>query len=77
PALARLVTEEAAAATARSGRFTLGLSGGSLIELLSRDLPPAAAAVGAAPSSWLLALCDERLVPAEHPQSTGGVYAVS
>ncbi|XP_061871527.1 6-phosphogluconolactonase [Colius striatus] len=73
PALARLVAEEAAAATAGGGRFTLGLSGGSLVQILARDLPAAAAA--AAPSRWLLALCDERLVPAEHPESSGGAYA--
>ncbi|NXL53674.1 6PGL phosphogluconolactonase, partial [Podilymbus podiceps] len=74
PALARLVAERAAAAAGGGGRFTLGLSGGSLVGLLARDLPPAAPP---APARWLLAFCDERLVPSEHPESTAGAYAVS
>ncbi|NXQ51370.1 6PGL phosphogluconolactonase, partial [Catharus fuscescens] len=76
-ALARLVAEAAAEAVASSGRFTLGLSGGSLVAMLARDLPPAlSAAPGADPSRWLVAFCDERLVPPEHPESTGGAYRV-
>ncbi|NXE44442.1 6PGL phosphogluconolactonase, partial [Ptilorrhoa leucosticta] len=58
-------------------RFTLGLSGGSMVELLARELPAALkAAPGAEPSRWLVAFCDERLVPAEHPESTYGAYRV-
>ncbi|NXN24659.1 6PGL phosphogluconolactonase, partial [Nycticryphes semicollaris] len=76
PALAQLVAEQATAATANGGRFSLGLSGGSLVGILSRDLPPAAAGT-AAPSRWLVAFCDERLVPPEHPESTFGAYKVS
>ncbi|NXB50891.1 6PGL phosphogluconolactonase, partial [Leucopsar rothschildi] len=76
-ALARLVTEAAAEAVARSGRFTLGLSGGSLVTLLARELPAALrAAPGAQPERWLVAFCDERLVPPEHPDSTVGAYRV-
>ncbi|NWW04093.1 6PGL phosphogluconolactonase, partial [Oreocharis arfaki] len=76
-AVARFVAEEAAAAVASSGRFTLGLSGGSLVELLARELPPALSAEpGADPSRWLVAFCDERLVPPEHPDSTFGAYRV-
>ncbi|NXM51569.1 6PGL phosphogluconolactonase, partial [Gymnorhina tibicen] len=76
-ALARLVVEAAAEAAARGVRFSLGLSGGSLVELLSRELPPAlSAAPGADPSRWLVAFCDERLVPPEHPESTYGAYRV-
>ncbi|NXY39762.1 6PGL phosphogluconolactonase, partial [Pomatorhinus ruficollis] len=76
-ALARLVTEAAAEAVASGGRFTLGLSGGSLVAMLARDLPPAlSAAPGADPSRWLVALCDERLVPLEDPESTEGAYRV-
>ncbi|NXL26671.1 6PGL phosphogluconolactonase, partial [Setophaga kirtlandii] len=56
----------------------LGLSGGSLVSLLARELPPALSAVaGSEPSRWLVAFCDERLVPPEHPESTGGAYRVS
>ncbi|XP_053824223.1 6-phosphogluconolactonase isoform X2 [Vidua chalybeata] len=74
-ALARSVVEAAAEAVASGGRFTLGLSGGSLVPLLARELPPAlSAAPGADPSRWLVAFCDERLVPPEHPESTGGAY---
>ncbi|NXQ54604.1 6PGL phosphogluconolactonase, partial [Anthoscopus minutus] len=76
-ALARLVVEAAAEAVASGGRFALGLSGGSLVPLLARELPPALSAVpGADPSRWLVAFCDERLVPLEHPESTGGAYRV-
>ncbi|NWU73803.1 6PGL phosphogluconolactonase, partial [Pterocles burchelli] len=71
PALARLLTERAAAA---GGGFSLGLSGGSLVGILARDLPPAASS--AEPGRWLLAFCDERLVPPEHPESTAGAYGV-
>lgn len=75
PALAQLVAEQAAAA---GGRFSLGLSGGSLVGLLAQHLPPAVAATGpAAPARWLVALCDERLVPPQHPDSTAGAYEVS
>ncbi|KAF1545898.1 6-phosphogluconolactonase, partial [Eudyptes schlegeli] len=76
PALAQLVAERAAGA---GGRFSLGLSGGSLVGILSRDLPLAAAAAAgpAAPARWLVAFCDERLVPPEHPESTAGAYEVS
>ncbi|KAM3656314.1 6-phosphogluconolactonase isoform 1-T2 [Ammospiza maritima maritima] len=74
-ALARSVAEAAAEAVASGGRFTLGLSGGSLVQLLARELPPALSAVaGSEPSRWLVAFCDERLVPPEHPESTGGAY---
>ncbi|XP_005533489.1 PREDICTED: 6-phosphogluconolactonase [Pseudopodoces humilis] len=74
-ALARAVTEAAAEAVASGGRFTLGLSGGSLVPLLARELPGAlSAAPGADPSRWLVAFCDERLVPPEHPESTAGAY---
>ncbi|XP_074386370.1 6-phosphogluconolactonase isoform X4 [Zonotrichia albicollis] len=74
-ALARSVAEAAAEAVASGGRFTLGLSGGSLVQLLARELPPALSAVaGSEPSRWLVAFCDERLVPLEHPESTGGAY---
>ncbi|NXK00068.1 6PGL phosphogluconolactonase, partial [Corythaixoides concolor] len=74
PALAELVTERAAGA---GGRFSLGLSGGSLVGILARDLPPAVASAAAAPDRWLVAFCDERLVPPEHPESTLGAYKVS
>ncbi|NXA84909.1 6PGL phosphogluconolactonase, partial [Thryothorus ludovicianus] len=68
----------AAEAVASGGRFSLGLSGGSLVAMLARELPAALRAQPAAdPSRWLVAFCDERLVPLEHPESTGGAYRVS
>ncbi|XP_067170749.1 6-phosphogluconolactonase isoform X2 [Apteryx mantelli] len=67
--LAQLVAQRAAEA---GGRFSLGLSGGSLVRILSQELP--AAAGPAAPARWLLAFCDERLVPPGHPESTFGAY---
>ncbi|NXO46751.1 6PGL phosphogluconolactonase, partial [Locustella ochotensis] len=76
-ALARSVMEAAAEAEASGRRFTLGLSGGSLVALLARALPPALRAEpGLDPARWLVAFCDERLVPLEHPDSTEGAYRV-
>ncbi|NWJ10754.1 6PGL phosphogluconolactonase, partial [Crypturellus undulatus] len=74
-ALAQLVAQRAAAVAA-GARFSLGLSGGSLVRILSQELP-AAATGPAAPARWLVAFCDERLVPPEHPESTFGAYKVS
>ncbi|NWH67519.1 6PGL phosphogluconolactonase, partial [Geococcyx californianus] len=71
-ALAALVAERAASAGPEG--FSLALSGGSLVEILARSLP--AAVAGTDTSRWLLALCDERLVPPGHPESTGGAYRV-
>ncbi|NXY26779.1 6PGL phosphogluconolactonase, partial [Atrichornis clamosus] len=77
-ALAQIVTEVAATALEERGRFSVGLSGGSLVELLARELPAALSAAPAAdPARWLVAFCDERLVPPEHPESTFGAYRVS
>ncbi|XP_051685959.1 6-phosphogluconolactonase [Oryctolagus cuniculus] len=74
--LAQLVAQQAASCLAGAGaRFALGLSGGSLVSMLARDLPAAAAAAG--PDSlarWTLGFCDERLVPFEHAESTYGLY---
>ncbi|XP_067416777.1 6-phosphogluconolactonase [Emydura macquarii macquarii] len=77
--LAQLVATVAQRATQRAaesgGRFSLGLSGGSLVRILSQELPAAAAVSGpAAPARWVLAFCDERLVPVEDPESTYGAY---
>uniref|UniRef100_A0A8C8SBL8 6-phosphogluconolactonase n=1 Tax=Pelusios castaneus TaxID=367368 RepID=A0A8C8SBL8_9SAUR len=70
--LAQLVAAAAQRAAEGGARFSLGLSGGSLVRILAQELP--AAAGPAAPARWVLAFCDERLVPAEHPDSTFGAY---
>ncbi|XP_028640631.1 6-phosphogluconolactonase [Grammomys surdaster] len=74
--LAQLVAQRAASCLeGNRGRFALGLSGGSLVSMLARDLPAAAAPAGPASfARWTLGFCDERLVPFEHAESTYGLY---
>ncbi|XP_042527150.1 6-phosphogluconolactonase [Dipodomys spectabilis] len=74
--LAQLVAQRAESCLdGARARFALGLSGGSLVSMLARDLPAAAAAAGPARlARWTLGFCDERLVPFEHPESTFGLY---
>ncbi|XP_020754462.1 6-phosphogluconolactonase isoform X2 [Odocoileus virginianus] len=74
--LAQLVVQQAASCLADAGaRFMLGLSGGSLVSMLARELPAAAAPAGPASlARWTLGFCDERLVPFEHAESTYGLY---
>lgn len=74
PALAQLVTSRAATAIRSRGRFSLGLSGGSLVSMLSREL---LALPDLDCSRWLVGFCDERLVPPDDPESTYGLYQVS
>uniref|UniRef100_A0A8C5PKP3 6-phosphogluconolactonase n=1 Tax=Leptobrachium leishanense TaxID=445787 RepID=A0A8C5PKP3_9ANUR len=54
-----------------SNGFKLGLSGGSLVQLLSRELPKTP---GLCTQDWKVALCDERLLPFTDPESTYGEY---
>lgn len=77
--LAQLVAQRAASCLeGNRGRFALGLSGGSLVSMLARDLPAAATPAGPASfARWTLGFCDERLVPFEHAESTYGLYRVS
>ncbi|KAG1931381.1 6-phosphogluconolactonase [Pimephales promelas] len=72
PTLAQLVSSRAEKALS-SGRssFSLGLSGGSLVSMLSKDLP---AVENLDCSRWLIGFCDERLVPFSDPESTYGLY---
>ncbi|XP_004071418.1 6-phosphogluconolactonase [Oryzias latipes] len=71
PVLASLVASRAEKAISSRGRFTLGLSGGSLVNILSKELP-------ALPeldcSKWVVGFCDERLVSFDDPESTYGLY---
>lgn len=76
--LAQLVAQRAACCLAGArARFALGLSGGSLVSMLARELPAAIAPAGLASlTHWTLGFCDERLVPFEHAESTYGLYRV-
>ncbi|KAM3864363.1 6-phosphogluconolactonase [Diretmus argenteus] len=71
PVLARLVTSRAEKAISSRGRFTLGLSGGSLVSMLSKEL---LALPALDCSKWVVGFCDERLVPFDDPESTFGLY---
>ena len=73
PVLADLVSSRAGKAIASRGRFTLGLSGGSLVSMLSKELP---ALPDLDCSKWVVGFCDERLVPSDDPESTYGLYKV-
>lgn len=72
PALAQLVASRAEKAL-RGGAdsFSLGLSGGSLVNILSKELP---AVPNLDCSRWLVGFCDERLVPFDDAESTYGLY---
>lgn len=75
PSLAQLVSSRAEKAlSAGRSSFSLGLSGGSLISMLSKDLP---AVENLDCSRWLIGFCDERLVPFTDPESTYGLYKVT
>ncbi|KAM4598562.1 6-phosphogluconolactonase isoform 1-T3 [Polymixia lowei] len=71
PVLAQLVTSRAEKAISSHGRFTLGLSGGSLVSMLSKEL---LALPALDCSKWVVGFCDERLVPYDDPESTYGLY---
>ena len=73
PVLANLVTSRAEKAILSHGRFSLGLSGGSLVSMLSKEL---LALPDLDCSKWLVGFCDERLVPFDDPESTYGLYKV-
>lgn len=76
--LAQLVAQRAACClSGPRARFALGLSGGSLVSMLARELPAAVAPAGPASfKGWTLGFCDERLVSFEHAESTYGLYRV-
>lgn len=73
PVLALLVTSRAEKAITSHGRFTIGLSGGSLVSMLSKEL---LALPNLDCSKWVVGFCDERLVPFDDPESTYGLYKV-
>lgn len=71
-ALAQLVAQREAQSGPGGGRFSLGVSGGSLVRILAQELPAAAVS----PARWLLAFVDERRVPLDDPESNYGAYKV-
>ncbi|KAG5279232.1 hypothetical protein AALO_G00075520 [Alosa alosa] len=72
PVLAQLVCDRAQKAlSAGRGQFSLGLSGGSLVSMLSKELP---AQPGLDCSKWVVGFCDERVVPFDDAESTYGLY---
>lgn len=75
PALARLIASRAEKTLGSgAGVFSLGLSGGSLVSILSKELP---VLQNLDCSRWLLGFCDERLVSFDDPESTYGLYKVN
>ncbi|XP_016120825.1 6-phosphogluconolactonase-like [Sinocyclocheilus grahami] len=72
--LAQLVSSRAEKALRTGASFSLGLSGGSLVSILSKELP---AVPNLDCSRWLIGFCDERLVPFSDPESTYGLYKVT
>ena len=74
PVLAQLVCDRAQKAlSAGRSQFSVGLSGGSLVSMLSKELPTLP---GLDCSKWVVGFCDERVVPFDDPESTYGLYKV-
>ncbi|XP_016951654.1 probable 6-phosphogluconolactonase [Drosophila biarmipes] len=57
-------------ALARQAKFSVGLSGGSLIQLLTKALKSGALKT----ENWVFYFCDERYVPLDDSDSTYGAY---
>lgn len=68
--LCRLIEQQAREAIEQHGTFHLGLSGGSLAKFLCQGLP----GITTDWTKWILFFCDERMVPADCPDSTWGLY---
>ena len=70
--LEKLVLQSADESVSARGIFTIGLSGGSLIKVLSEVLKSRSADVKW--EQWRVFFCDERHVPFDSDQSTYGEY---
>ncbi|XP_037966841.2 6-phosphogluconolactonase [Plutella xylostella] len=57
-------------AISKRGKFFIGLSGGSVVKFLCEGLPT----LNTDWSKWVLAFCDERVVPEDSEDSTFGTY---
>ena len=69
--LGDFIIEKAKAAILNNGQFTLGVSGGSIINILSDQLVGNNSVEWA---KWKIFFCDERYVPESDPESTYGQY---
>ncbi|XP_017045761.1 probable 6-phosphogluconolactonase [Drosophila ficusphila] len=68
--LADLLVRSSEAALKRQDKFNVGLSGGSLIQLLTKALKWG----GLKTEKWVFYFCDERYVPLDDGDSTYGAY---
>ncbi|XP_062141334.1 probable 6-phosphogluconolactonase [Drosophila sulfurigaster albostrigata] len=68
--LSQVIKVYADTAFHRNGTFRLGVSGGSLVQLLTRAL----VALQLDTSTWKFFFCDERYVPHDHNDSTFNAY---
>ncbi|XP_016923250.2 probable 6-phosphogluconolactonase [Drosophila suzukii] len=68
--LANLLKRCSQEALARQDKFSVGLSGGSLIQLLTKALKSGALKT----EKWMFYFCDERYVPLDDSDSTYGAY---
>ncbi|XP_017085582.1 probable 6-phosphogluconolactonase [Drosophila eugracilis] len=68
--LADLLKRCSQEALARQDKFNVGLSGGSLIQLLTKALKSA----NLKTTNWVFFFCDERYVPLDDSDSTYGAY---
>ncbi|KAJ8926154.1 hypothetical protein NQ314_021497 [Rhamnusium bicolor] len=68
--LCELIETTAKHSIENNGIFNIGVSGGSLATFLTIGLPK----IKTDFSKWRIFFCDERLVPADDPESTFGLY---
>ncbi|KAG7211502.1 hypothetical protein KM043_010771 [Ampulex compressa] len=68
--LSNLLKQSADEAIARDDIFKVGLSGGSIVQLLVQGLP----SITTDWSKWRFFFCDERIVPFDNGDSTYGAY---
>ncbi|XP_074035027.1 6-phosphogluconolactonase [Leptinotarsa decemlineata] len=68
--LCELIEEVAEKSIQTNGIFSVGVSGGSLAEFLSKGLP----SIKSDFTKWRIFFCDERLVPVDDAESTFGLY---
>ncbi|XP_014261791.1 6-phosphogluconolactonase [Cimex lectularius] len=69
-ALCKLVESYSNDSVRERGLFKIGLSGGSLVDYLSKGLP----GISTEWDKWVVFFCDERVVPFQDADSTYGAY---